>query len=87
MADTPDEENKKNDNNLDPATTPPQPPGEQFELVNIEDEMQRDYIDYSMSVIIGRALPDARDGLKPVNRRILYPMLQGGWTHSRPFVK
>jgi len=60
---------------------------ERLELINIEEEMQRDYIDYSMSVIIGRALPDARDGLKPVNRRILYAMLQGGWTHTRPFVK
>ncbi|MFT5495121.1 MAG: DNA gyrase subunit A, partial [Kiritimatiellia bacterium] len=65
----------------------PDLPEEQFEHVNIEEEMRRDYIDYSMSVIIGRALPDARDGLKPVNRRILYAMQQGGWTHSRPFVK
>jgi DNA gyrase subunit A len=65
----------------------PEPPEEQFEYVNIEEEMKRDYIDYSMSVIIGRALPDARDGLKPVNRRILFAMQQGGWVHSRPFVK
>lgn len=55
--------------------------------INIEDEMQRAYIDYSMSVIVGRALPDARDGLKPCNRRILYAMQQGGWSHTRPFVK
>ena len=60
---------------------------EEFEFVNIEDEMQRAYIDYSMSVIIGRALPDARDGLKPCNRRILYAMNEGSWTHTRPFVK
>jgi DNA gyrase subunit A len=53
----------------------------------IEDEMQRAYIDYSMSVIIGRALPDARDGLKPGNRRILYAMSERGWTHTKPFVK
>lgn len=65
----------------------PELPEEQFEYVNIEEEMKRDYIDYSMSVIIGRALPDARDGLKPVNRRILFAMQQGGWVHSRPFVK
>lgn len=63
------------------------PPADQIDLINIEEEMQRDYIDYSMSVIIGRALPDARDGLKPVNRRILYAMKEGGWLHSRPFVK
>ena len=46
--------------------------------VNIEDEMRQSYLDYSMSVIIGRALPDARDGLKPVHRRILYAMEQEG---------
>src|SRR6202167_6128528 len=46
--------------------------------VNIEDEMKRSYLDYSMSVIIGRALPDIRDGLKPVHRRILYTMQQMG---------
>jgi DNA gyrase subunit A len=63
------------------------PPADHIDLINIEDEMQRDYIDYSMSVIIGRALPDARDGLKPVNRRILYAMKEGGWLHTRPFVK
>lgn len=63
------------------------PPADHIDLINIEEEMQRDYIDYSMSVIIGRALPDARDGLKPVNRRILYAMKEGGWVHSRPFVK
>ena len=45
-----------------------------LENVNIEDEMARDYIDYSMSVIVGRALPDVRDGLKPVHRRCLYAM-------------
>lgn len=60
---------------------------ERLSNINIEDEMQRAYIDYSMSVIVGRALPDARDGLKPCNRRILYAMQQGGWMHNRPFVK
>lgn len=49
--------------------------------------MQRAYIDYSMSVIIGRALPDVRDGLKPGNRRILFAMKERGWTHSKAFVK
>src|SRR6266404_3851928 len=46
--------------------------------INIEDEMRKSYLDYSMSVIIGRALPDIRDGLKPVHRRILYTMQQMG---------
>ena len=58
-----------------------------IDFINIEDEMRRAYIDYSMSVIIGRALPDARDGLKPSNRRILFAMGQGNWTHSRSYVK
>ena len=49
--------------------------------------MQRAYIDYSMSVIIGRALPDARDGLKPGNRRILFAMRERGWNHNKAFVK
>jgi DNA gyrase subunit A len=60
---------------------------DRIDQINIEDEMQRAYIDYSMSVIIGRALPDARDGLKPGNRRILYAMRERGWTHNKAFVK
>ena len=56
-------------------------------FINIEDEMKRAYIDYSMSVIVGRALPDARDGLKPSNRRILYAMGAGGWVHNRSYIK
>ncbi|HXN49843.1 MAG TPA: DNA gyrase subunit A [Bryobacteraceae bacterium] len=52
--------------------------------VNIEDEMRRSYLDYAMSVIIGRALPDVRDGLKPVHRRILYGMHEMGLTFNRP---
>ena len=55
--------------------------------INIEEEMQRSYIDYSMSVIIGRALPDARDGLKPGARRILFAMRQLGLLHNRPYKK
>lgn len=54
---------------------------------NITDVMKTAYIDYSMSVIISRALPDARDGLKPVQRRILYAMLREGLVHNRPFDK
>ena len=55
--------------------------------VNIEDEMRRSYLDYSMSVIIGRALPDIRDGLKPVHRRILYAMQDMGVLHNRKHMK
>lgn len=53
----------------------------------IEDEMQRSYLDYAMSVIVGRALPDVRDGLKPVHRRILYAMKLGGYEASKPHKK
>jgi len=55
--------------------------------VNIEEQMKTAYIDYSMSVIVGRALPDARDGLKPVHRRILYAMNELGLHYNRPFKK
>ncbi|MBI2516045.1 MAG: DNA gyrase subunit A [Opitutae bacterium] len=60
---------------------------EKFSTANITDIMQTAYIDYSMSVIISRALPDARDGLKPVQRRILYAMLREGLLHNRAFDK
>jgi DNA gyrase subunit A len=55
--------------------------------VNISEQMQQAYIDYSMSVIVGRALPDARDGLKPSNRRVLYAMRQIGLLHNRSYSK
>jgi DNA gyrase subunit A len=55
--------------------------------VNIEDEMRRSYLDYAMSVIIGRALPDVRDGLKPVHRRVLWAMHELGNTHNKPYKK
>ncbi len=55
--------------------------------IQIEEEMRRSYLDYAMSVIIGRALPDARDGLKPVHRRILFAMQDLGSTHDKPFKK
>jgi DNA gyrase subunit A len=69
--------------------TPPTPPGDgspgalHIQPVNIEDEMRKSYLDYSMSVIIGRALPEVRDGLKPVHRRILYTMQQMGLQPNR----
>ena len=53
--------------------------------VYIEEEMQKSYIDYAMSVIIQRALPDVRDGLKPVHRRILYAMQEAGMTPTKPY--
>lgn len=64
-----------------------EPPKEMIEPVNIEDEMQRSYIDYAMSVIVGRALPDVRDGLKPVHRRILFAMNDLGNYWNKPYKK
>src|SRR6187402_230049 len=55
--------------------------------VNLEDEMRRSYLDYAMSVIVGRALPDVRDGLKPVHRRVLYSMYESGLQPGRPHRK
>jgi DNA gyrase subunit A len=55
--------------------------------VSITDEMKRSYLDYAMSVIVSRALPDVRDGLKPVHRRILYTMLENGFTPDKPYKK
>src|SRR6476660_3250797 len=55
--------------------------------INIEDEMRKSYLDYAMSVIIGRALPDVRDGLKPVHRRVLYGMFEAGNTAGKAYRK
>jgi len=63
------------------------PPNINQPLVNIEDEVRRSFLDYAMSVIISRALPDVRDGLKPVHRRILYAMFQEGLLSSRSYSK
>ncbi|NUS74310.1 MAG: DNA gyrase subunit A [Corynebacteriales bacterium] len=63
------------------------PQGENIEPIGIEVEMQRSYLDYAMSVIVGRALPDVRDGLKPVHRKILYGMYDGGYRPDRGYVK
>jgi DNA gyrase subunit A len=66
----------------------PPPPGDAHRAqVNIEDEMRKSYLDYSMSVIIGRALPDVRDGLKPVHRRVLYAMHTEGLHHNKRYSK
>lgn len=66
-----------------------EPPGsfDRIEPVDIQTEMQRSYIDYAMSVIVGRALPDVRDGLKPVHRKILYGMFDSGFRPDRNYVK
>ena len=64
-------------------------PGQAREIlpVNIEDELRQSYLDYAMSVIVGRALPDVRDGLKPVHRRVLFTMNELNNTHNRPYIK
>ncbi len=67
--------------------TPPADPPEDRQPVMLEEEMRRSYLDYAMSVIVSRALPDVRDGLKPVHRRILYAMQEGGYTPDRPYRK
>ncbi len=66
------------------AVLPPGGDNKNIISINIEDEMKRSYLDYSMSVIVGRALPDVRDGLKPVHRRILYGLHEMGLTFNRP---
>ncbi len=68
-------------------TTPPSTPQFDITPVTIEEEMKRSYLDYAMSVIVSRALPDVRDGLKPVHRRILYAMKENGYDFNKPFRK
>src|SRR6188768_3425795 len=63
------------------------PPDERLGQIAIEDEMRSSYLDYAMSVIVGRALPDVRDGLKPVHRRILFGMNEMGLVHNRAYRK
>ena len=65
----------------------PPPPGKDITPITIEEEMRRSYLDYAMSVIVSRALPDARDGLKPVHRRILYAMHESGVDWNKPYRK
>src|SRR4026208_914867 len=66
-------------------STPERPDG--IQPINNEDEIKKSYVDYAMSVIIGRALPDVRDGLKPVQRRILYAMHREGLNHTHRYSK
>ncbi|MEJ6506934.1 MAG: DNA gyrase subunit A [Microbacteriaceae bacterium] len=67
--------------------TAPAAPRDRIEQVDLQVEMQRSYLDYAMSVIVGRALPDVRDGLKPVHRRVLYAMYDGGYRPDKAFSK
>ena len=67
--------------------SPSDPQGFDISPVTIEEEMKRSYLDYAMSVIVSRALPDVRDGLKPVHRRILYTMKENGFDSTKPFKK
>ncbi len=62
-------------------------PTEEFPTISLEDEMKQSYLDYAMSVIVSRALPDVRDGLKPVHRRIFYAMKEGGYTSDKAYKK
>ena len=60
---------------------------EQIEEILLKDEMKSSYIDYAMSVVVGRAIPDVRDGLKPVHRRIIYAMAENNWYYTSSHVK
>ena len=71
------------DDNLPPTDSGPS----DIRPVSITEEMKKSYLDYAMSVIVARALPDARDGLKPVHRRILYSMHENGYTPDKKYVK
>ena len=75
-----------------PPSTPdegatPDEPNIPVQPVSLQDEMERSFLDYAMSVIMSRALPDVRDGLKPVHRRIIWDMEEQGFRPDRPFVK
>src|SRR6187399_1724883 len=71
----------------DTTLPPDEEAGDRIEPVDIQQEMQRSYIDYAMSVIVGRALPEVRDGLKPVHRRVLYAMFDSGFRPDRGHAK
>jgi len=72
---------------MDPTNPPENPFAKTVVPIRIEDEMRNSYMDYSMSVIVGRALPDVRDGLKPVHRRILYAMYREGIHANKKYSK
>src|SRR3990167_6070772 len=72
---------------MSPTETENRPESDKIIPRVIEEEMKVAYVNYAMSVIVGRALPDVRDGLKPVHRRILYAMSEMGMLHNKPFKK
>ncbi len=80
---TPADKDKKQDKPAQPLP----PAAADLSVVSLEEEMRRSYMDYAMSVIIGRAIPDIKDGLKPVHRRVLYAMYDSGTTHNKPYKK
>ena len=84
MNDTPEPPETEDEDGADPGHTVMAHDGP---IVNISDEMTSSFLDYAMSVIVSRAIPDLRDGLKPVHRRILYSMHETGNTHDKPYRK
>ncbi len=94
MAKDKDKEKDKEKNEGEPGEPkapkdekPAAPMAAEISIVGLEDEMKRSYLDYAMSVIIGRAIPDIKDGLKPVHRRVLYAMYESGTTWNKPYKK
>ena len=92
MADTPDDELPTDDNAQ--GTAPPDSDAPERAVmphdgpvIDIAHEMRHAYLDYAMSVIVSRAIPDLRDGLKPVHRRVLFAMHESGNTHDKPYRK
>ncbi len=81
---TPADKDKDKNNPEQPALPPA---AADLSVVSLEEEMKRSYLDYAMSVIIGRAIPDIKDGLKPVHRRVLYAMYETGTTYNKPYKK
>ncbi|MDI6698709.1 MAG: DNA gyrase subunit A [Candidatus Saccharicenans sp.] len=83
----------KNPDEVKPETRKPQNPealapiAQSLSVVSLEEEMKKSYLDYALSVIIGRAIPDIKDGLKPVHRRVLYAMWETGTNHNKPYKK
>jgi DNA gyrase subunit A len=94
---TPADKSKDKDKNPDKSKAPetakpaspaaPPPAAADLSVVSLEEEMKRSYLDYAMSVIISRAIPDIKDGLKPVHRRVLYSMSETGTAHNKPYKK
>ncbi len=83
-----DDTGSGNEPPVPPPVSPPGSPGnDNISPISVEEEMRRSYLDYAMSVIVSRALPDVRDGLKPVHRRILYTMYENGFTPDKPYKK